>query len=195
MICVICGAVIPEGAEVCPSCRNGTRHLRRAEVIGWLMRGYLIKRRIEEQMDRIRTTKSKATRATSYIKFAPGGQGRTSRIEQYGISLVDGERDLYALECALFDHHVSVCEWACNLNAPERNVILRRYVRLQTWKDIAEEMHYSERWTYALHDRALRELSKIMTLNDIYGGMDNERNDGTEKRNSKCGTGRTESGE
>lgn len=42
-----------------------------------------------------------------------------------------------------------------------REILVRRYIACESWLDIAERMHQSERWCYELHARALREIEKI----------------------------------
>lgn len=43
----------------------------------------------------------------------------------------------------------------------QRNIIKLRYFEGKRWEDIAEEMDYSLPWVYRLHDRALKEYSKV----------------------------------
>ena len=50
-----------------------------------------------------------------------------------------------------------------------QNVIQMRYIRfdedtfqLKTWAEIADELHYSERWVQTIHGRALVEVERII---------------------------------
>lgn len=47
-------------------------------------------------------------------------------------------------------------------NADYQSVLELRYLRFQTWEHIADELHYSIRWIYKLHGKALRELEGMM---------------------------------
>ena len=40
----------------------------------------------------------------------------------------------------------------------EKDVIFYHYIKGLTWWEIAEKMHYSERWVHKLHGRALAHL-------------------------------------
>lgn len=42
------------------------------------------------------------------------------------------------------------------------DILNRRYVHGQTWEQIAEDTHYTLRWVYILHGRALREVERLM---------------------------------
>lgn len=43
-----------------------------------------------------------------------------------------------------------------------QSVLELRYLSYRTWEQIAEEMHYSIRWIYKLHGKALQELERKM---------------------------------
>lgn len=47
-------------------------------------------------------------------------------------------------------------------NVDYQMVLQKRYIGLETWEDIAEEMHYSGRWVLVLHGRALQEVEKLI---------------------------------
>ena len=44
-------------------------------------------------------------------------------------------------------------------NADHAEVLRRRYIRMQTFETIAEEMYMTERWVYILHGRALQDIA------------------------------------
>lgn len=43
-----------------------------------------------------------------------------------------------------------------------QQILQKRYIRLETWESIAEELSYSAQWLYVLHKRALIEVDKII---------------------------------
>ena len=43
-----------------------------------------------------------------------------------------------------------------------QSVLELRYISYYTWEQIAAEMHYSLRWIYQLHGKALQAFEKIM---------------------------------
>lgn len=43
-----------------------------------------------------------------------------------------------------------------------QQILQKRYIRLETWESIAEELSYSAQWLYVLHKRALIEVEKII---------------------------------
>ncbi len=169
MICLICGAEIPEGVEVCPSCENGTRHPKREELIAWLMTGYRIVRELKQGLELLDVTQEKAMRATSYLKQAPGGNGRESRIETYGIAIVDGERTLDLMTDTLRRHDYLISKWAREIPDPEGSLLFLRYVARYQWQDIAAALHYAERSVFYVHDKALAALGRKVTIGDMYG--------------------------
>lgn len=43
-----------------------------------------------------------------------------------------------------------------------QQILQKRYIALETWEGIAEDLSYSPQWLYVLHKRALVEVDKII---------------------------------
>lgn len=52
-------------------------------------------------------------------------------------------------------------------NVDHQSVLELRYLSYQTWEQIAEELHYSIRWIYKLHEKALQELEEKMEVEEV----------------------------
>lgn len=48
-------------------------------------------------------------------------------------------------------------------NCDCQTVLIERYFDRLSWKDIANNMFYSMRWTYKVHDRAIEELDRKLS--------------------------------
>lgn len=47
-------------------------------------------------------------------------------------------------------------------NVEYQLLLQKRYIRLETWEVIAEDMHYTSRWLFTMHGRALIEVEKLI---------------------------------
>lgn len=47
-------------------------------------------------------------------------------------------------------------------NVDYQTLLQKRYIRLETWEVIAEDMHYTSRWLFTMHGRALIEVEKLI---------------------------------
>lgn len=54
-----------------------------------------------------------------------------------------------------------ITDKAIHLDGIEQEVIMRRYVAQKTWNEIALEFNRTERWMFAVHKRAVRNLEKM----------------------------------
>ena len=45
---------------------------------------------------------------------------------------------------------------------PCRNILVFKYLKHMTWGQIAEELNYSQRWVYRLHNKALKAFEKVI---------------------------------
>ena len=47
-------------------------------------------------------------------------------------------------------------------NTVYRSLLIARYINCQTWEQVAEKISKSVRWTYKMHDKALKEADKYV---------------------------------
>lgn len=105
-----------------------------------------------------------AVRSLSDNDGMPHGSGiskptedKAVRLADKAMRLVDAKREAIAVKQELFDFINSI-------DGDEGQILFRRYVQLQLWKDIAVDMGYTERAVYKIHERALRIVEQKRSL-------------------------------
>lgn len=105
-----------------------------------------------------------AVRSLSDNDGMPHGSGiskptedKAIRLADKALRLVDAKREAIAVKQELFDFLNSI-------DGDEGQILFRRYVQLQLWKEIAVDMGYTERAVYKIHERALRIVEQKRSL-------------------------------
>lgn len=105
-----------------------------------------------------------AVRSVSDNDGMPHGNGiskptedKAIRLADKALRLVDAKREAIAVKQELFDFINSI-------DGDEGQILFRRYVQLQLWKEIAVAMGYTERAVYKIHERALRIVEQKRSL-------------------------------
>lgn len=99
-------------------------------------------------------------KAVSYDGM-PGGDSISKVTEETAVKLATLREKQKKLRDELWKQRVKIEEAIYKLsNADHAEVLRRRYIRIQTFETIAEEMHMTERWVYILHGRALQDIAK-----------------------------------
>lgn len=105
-----------------------------------------------------------AVRSLSDNDGMPHGSGiskpteeKAIRIADKKLRLVDARLDAIAIKQELFD-------FVASIDGDEGEVLFRRYISLELWKDIAVDMKYTERAVYKIHQRALRIVEQKRSL-------------------------------
>jgi hypothetical protein len=90
------------------------------------------------------------------------GRGEISHVtEDTAVKLAVLREKQKKLRDELWKQRVKIEEVIYKLsNADHAEVLRRRYIRMQTFETIAEEMYMTERWVYTLHGRALQDVEK-----------------------------------
>lgn len=120
-----------------------------------------IESRIEiniEQLERLRSLAEKTTTVFSPCK-SYGSNQHPDKIAEIVCKIIELE-DLIAIDLGdLLKTKIKIWEAINKVgDANFRMILLLRYVECRNWKDIAEEMFYSERWIYQAHGQALQEI-------------------------------------
>lgn len=84
-------------------------------------------------------------------------EDKAIRLADKAMRLVDARRDAIALKQELFD-------FVNSIDGEEGELLFRRYIQLELWKDIAVDMGYTERAVYKIHERALRVVEQKRSL-------------------------------
>lgn len=124
------------------------------------LRGAWYAQRIyESELDKVQELRSLAQRTTPAYSQAPGGGGEGKALENAAIKIIEQEK--VAARCC-----DELCKQLDEVRAlvtllplgRERVVLHARYLNYRKWKQIAEELGYSEQYMYELHDKALNEI-------------------------------------
>ena len=98
-------------------------------------------------------------KAVSYDGM-PGGDSISKVTEETAVKLATLREKQKKLRDELWKQRVKIEEAIYKLsNADYAEVLRRRYIRIQTFETIAEEMYMTERWVYILHGRALQDIA------------------------------------
>lgn len=98
-------------------------------------------------------------KAVSYDGM-PGSDSISKVTEETAVRLTTLREKQKKLRDELWKQRVKIEEAIYKLsNADHAEVLRRRYIRIQTFETIAEEMYMTERWVYILHGRALQDIA------------------------------------
>ena len=111
--------------------------------------------RIEAELAEIRAMK--AGTAINYDGM-PSGSGQSDLLD-YAAELDKLERELISERYNRIKLYQDIAMRIKRLKSRNENdVLFYRYIRKLDWWEIAEKMHYSERWIYKIHGKALAHL-------------------------------------
>ena len=133
----------------------------------WLQRAWDIEKEIRELEERRQTARDDALRITASYEYKgnqslPSGNGNEAKY----IKLVDFERQLDEQIKELYTVKLEIDTAIDQVsNQKLRRLLKLRYIDFKTWEDIAEHFGYIDiRWTYRLHDRALKKIGEVLNL-------------------------------
>lgn len=128
------------------------------------LRGAWYAQRIyESELDKVQELRSLAQRTTPAYSQAPGGSGDGKALENAAIKIIEQEQ-------VAVRYCEELCEQLDEVRAlvtllplgRERVVLHMRYLNYRKWKQIADELGYSEQYMYELHDKALNGIISIL---------------------------------
>lgn len=129
----------------------------------YLMRAWHIDRRIDrliEERDRLEST---LTRGVGQLTGMPRGGGHDwtdTAIRVADLTARIGE-EIRAL-CAIKREVSEAIDQVEDKRA--REVLTLRYRNYMTWDQIAEELHYTDRWVFILHGRGLKRVKEFIEV-------------------------------
>lgn len=115
-------------------------------------------KRIEDRLEEVARLRSQINRATAVMSDMPrGGKGR---------DWTDTLLKATELERKLADQVNELIRWKAEIreaidridDARLRRVLELRYLNMRSWRAIAREMKYDERWVQRLHGMALAQI-------------------------------------
>lgn len=105
-----------------------------------------------------------AIRSLSNNDGMPHGSHISNPTEEKALRLVDKRLRLIDAEAEALRIKQELFDFIDSIDGDEGEVLFRRYISLEFWKDIASEMRYSERAIYKIHQRALRIVDEKRSL-------------------------------
>ena len=117
---------------------------------------------IEEKLNDTEEVKSKIEKITTTISFTKTNNNSDndkfsnaiSRLEELKIDCTKKMQQLL-IKKFMIDDKIEL------LDQPYKNILFFRYTRAKSWRDIAEELGYTESYIYDLHGEALYLFSKL----------------------------------
>ena len=175
--CVVCGAIIPEGRQVCPTCARrafqtgapnepkpenpAKTYLRRYRAM--ITRRDSLQRAIEEAYDR-------ATSCTQKLRavHVDGGNAAYDRMAEDVIKVADSTEQLKAV-MGQIDQELQEILRAIDAVPDEmqKTILTLRYIEGLGWTDIQERLHYEERHICMIHGRGLWHVKKWLEAKTV----------------------------
>lgn len=123
---------------------------------------------INAKKQRVDALKCMATNCTAnYTGMPHSGTRQLSPMEDAACKAMSLEQEIQRDEIRLQSKRVFILELIGKLeNIDYETVLIKRYFECSGWTDIAQVMHYTERWLHTLHGRALQELNHEMAKCD-----------------------------
>lgn len=118
---------------------------------------YAVKRirRLEEEYE-AETLLIDAVRSVSDNDGMPHGSGISKPTEEKAVRLADKKLRLTKARLEAIEIRQRLFDFVDQIDGDEGEVLYRRYVKLELWREVAAEMDYTERAVFQIHARALR---------------------------------------
>lgn len=113
--------------------------------------------RIDSKLETIERLNSLANKATSTLSDMPGSTSRDPHKREALIcKIIDLEHSVETDIDTLVDLKSEIMSVIGDVDDEDCQIVLeRRYICMDEWKDIADEMNYDERTVYRIHGKAL----------------------------------------
>lgn len=139
-----------------------TGELKKIEA--YLNRIRLLEKQINAMQDEIRWLKESATRITPTLKEdVVSCSGSQDKIGDAATKIADLENECKQAMIDLAEERNKIARQLKKVRKTEYFEILqKRHVECMTFEDIASSMHYSYRWAWTLHKRALMAFKRVL---------------------------------
>lgn len=130
---------------------------KKDEVKTYLGQAYRIDQRINSKLEQLEALNVLATKATSTLRDMPTSSSRNvHKMEDTIVKIVDMEGEINKTIDDLVDLKLKITTEIFTMESSEHKTLLElRYLCFKTWEQIANEMGYSVRGIYKLHNKAL----------------------------------------
>ncbi len=115
---------------------------------------------INTMLEELDSLKSMATKVTQVLTDMPGAATRdVTKKENVILNIINLEKDINSEIDRLIDRKREMLSCINQLdNYHQRNVLMLRYLRYESWEEVAEAMDLNVRTVYRLRDAALDSL-------------------------------------
>jgi len=129
----------------------------------FLNRAFFVNQRITSKIEQIKSLESLATKVTTTFSVVPASGSRNNhKLEDVITRIVAMEDELRDAIKELLDVKAEIARTIGMVETNEYRTILElRYLCLQSWEEIAHNMHFCHSNVYRVHGEALKEFSKI----------------------------------
>lgn len=126
----------------------------------YLNQAYHINSRIECKLQQVESLRNLATRVTSvFIDMPHCTTTDNCKLEKTITKIIDLENEIDADIDKLVDLKKEISNVINSVENEEYRIILEmRYLNFKTWEEIAVALHYTVRWIYKLHSKALQKI-------------------------------------
>lgn len=117
-------------------------------------------KRLEEEYEAERL-QIDAVRSVSDNDGMPHGNGISKPTEEKAIRLADKLQELADARLEAVEIRREVFNFVDGIGGEEGEVLYYRYIKLLLWREVADEMGYTERAVFSIHARALAIVERL----------------------------------
>lgn len=130
----------------------------------YLSQAFRIDQRINAKLEQVAALRALATKATSTLSDMPRPDTpNVCQMSDIIAKIIDAEDEINAEIDRLVDLKREMREVIGAVTNPEYQALLElRYLCFKSWSEISVALEYEDRYVYKVHDRALREIEKIL---------------------------------
>lgn len=135
----------------------------------YLSQARFLDMRINSKIQQIASLNDLATKCTSTISGMPRNPNRgSSRMADAIVKIIDLEEEINRDIDALVDLKREIMSTIKSVSNTEYQTILeKRYLCFISWEQIAVDMNYSMQYAFRMHDRALKEIDRILQSGEL----------------------------
>ena len=129
----------------------------------YMSRAFWLRKKITARETQLEELRTQAEKSTQLLTGMPRGSGTSSPVENLAVMIADlsweielDYMDLYLYEAEARKAVEKVEDPVCY------QVLSYRYLSFNTWTEISDIMHYSNRQLFRIHAKALRILDRVI---------------------------------
>ncbi len=125
-----------------------------------LMKAFRIDQEINNMMEQISALSDLATKASQTLSDMPGSPNRNiHKNEDIVVKMIDMQQELQKKVDSLLDTKQHVADLINQVKDREGRLVLQqRYLQYEKWEEISDELDYTVRQVFRIHDAALMQI-------------------------------------